>query len=227
MNTTDINRAYERANKFHALYCSSLVMDEPTSSIEKQYNKLVENYDFDNKIITDGEGHYGLALCTGKVVVAPIYDEVKTLTTFGIPTSDICIIARRDGHDYLVNHLGKELLEADEIRPSIGAISPVLFRQGSKWGMMSSSGRVIIAPEYDGIESDIYGIYWLERDGKKGFMDARRNVVEPCFDDIDANLEYCTNVIVDGEQKFLGDDYRPTDEPEDAIEIYTFQCNFE
>lgn len=223
METTNISRAYESANELYALYGKVLNEGKSTAAIEMQYNYLVENNNFDNKVVTDDAGHYGVALCTGEVIAEPDYDEIKSMTSFGVPTKGVFIIARRGDKDYLINYLGEELMEADEIRPGIGAITPALFRKGTKWGIVSGSGKEILAPEYDRIESDIYGIYWLERDGKKGFMDADGCIVEPCFDDIDASLDYNTNVIVDGEQHFLGADYRPTDDPDEAINIYDFQ----
>ncbi len=206
---------FEKANELFAEVGRMAVNDNDVTEVCNEYNALLEAYDFNNALIKDANGLEGVKWCWGGVMIPARYAKVKYYTTFGIPAEDNYAIVSLNGKDILVNGAGDEVFEADELKPNIGGIVPVLFRKGDKWGIAGSKGEIILPALYDSITPDGNGFTILTSDGKIGFM-ANGHVVEPKFDDIDlCGADYII-VTVDGKQGYVDENDEFTTCEDDA-----------
>lgn len=189
-----------------------------------QINHLMEEYDFDNEIITDANGKKGLALCTGAVVVAPHYDNLKIVYRSSIPLQPVIAIGIRDGMECLIELTGEELFIADELCPEMGYLGAMLaFRTGNKWGVATSKGTsILIPPTMDKIEWGGNDFIFFLKDGKWGIYTPLGETIAPRFDEV--GWDECDNlsVVLNGEKGYLDMDLDFTTEKDEcAYDIYT------
>lgn len=156
---------------------------EDTTGAYEKFHELHESHNFNNLIYKNAKEHYGVQWCTGEVMVPANYTSVKYFNYSPFPKEDCLVIASRNGKDYLINYLGEEIFEADELKPNLGSICPAMFCIDGKWGIVGATSNVLIPAKYDFIQAGANEFYWLFLDGKEGFI-AGADIIEPKFDTI-------------------------------------------
>lgn len=148
------------------------------------FNKLNDKYDFRNHVEVDEAGREYVAWCWGEKQTQNSYDKIVWFQSSSIPEDRCFSIGLRNGMAYLINPKGEEVYSANEIRPNIGSIVPSICREGEKWGIVNSKGEYIIKPQYDKISSELNGFWFLELNGKHGFITPFNELFEPVYDKV-------------------------------------------
>lgn len=196
-------KIFEKANEY---YNGSHVKNELNIVGEEMFKKflsLEKEYDLSNYLFTDENGKQGLKWCWGGDLVPARYDVIKWFPRCGVPSDECFTIASRDNRDYLINPQGEEIFEADEIKPHLASITPVVFRSGEKWGMADKTGRISLPAKYDSIELDANGFIFLKAGGKIGFVASYRSVIEPQFDSIELDKNDYLIVTLNGVKGYV------------------------
>lgn len=210
-------------SKASALYdaCDKLMnegisLSDDTTGTIKAFNSLVQEHDFSNVTFTDEQsGLMGVKWCDDHVMIPAIYDSVKCFTKFPFPKDQCFTIASRNGKDYLINSLGKEVFEADEIKPYVDLCSIVSFRNSNKWGIRKSSGTILLPAKYDSISFGSNGFIFLSLGEKKGFI-ADSTIIEPQYDNIEFDEDDNLVVTQNGQKGFIDENGRFTTEMSNA-----------
>lgn len=123
-----------------------------------------DNFCEDLALVKDIMGKYGYIDLVGNEVIAPLYDEAY-------PFSNGVAIVEKDSKWGIVDKNGDYVVPCkyDNIAPSIKD-GVVPFRINNKYGIVSISGRELITA-YDAINVFSEGLAWVEKDGKRGYID--------------------------------------------------------
>lgn len=210
-------------SKASALYaaCDNLMsegisLSNDTAGTIKAFNSLVQEYDFSNVAFTDEQsGLIGIKWCNDKVMIPAKYDSVKCFTKFPFPQDQCCAIASRNGKDYFINSLGQEVFEADEIKPYLDLGSIASFRDDTKWGIVKSSGNILLPAKYDSISFGSNGFIFLSLDQKEGFI-ADNAIIEPQYDSIDIDEDDNLMVTLNGQKGYINENDKFTPEKSEA-----------
>nr|MDE6512564.1 WG repeat-containing protein [Muribaculaceae bacterium] len=177
-------------------------------------------------VFTGADGLKGVKWCWGDVMIPANYDDIKVFTSFPINDPTSCfVIATKNGQDYLLDYLGRELFRADELCPDYASIIPTRFCRNNKWGIINSAGQIILENKYDHISSRQNGFIFLTLNGKEGFIDPFDNIVEPIFDRIELDTRDYLLVTLNGEQGYLNENRNFTTDSDEAF--YSMDLVFE
>lgn len=197
---------FDRANvlysEINTLAKNGTSLENDTTGTYSEYNSIVEEHDFTNKVFTGENGKFGIRWCWGGEMVPARYDAVKYMTSFAVPADECLAVMTRGDRDYLVDSHGQEVFEADEIKPNAGSIAPVIFCRNGGWGIAGSNGSVLLEPVFDSIQPDSNGYVFLTLDGKKGLVWGGMTV-EPQFDSMDFDASDRLVVTLDGKEGYL------------------------
>lgn len=207
------NRLYRSIGK---LVQEGVTNDTDTTGTYSAYNSLVDQYELDNVVVTGEDGKFGINWCWGGEMVPKRYDAIKCLTIQSIPQEECFAIANRDWKDYLVDSHGEEIFSADELRPNLVSVLPVIFRKEGKWGLANRRGEVVIEAKYDKLTPDVMGIYWLELDGKEGLITGDGFLIEPIFEQIELD-DNMPIVTYKGQKGYLNENLEFTADADEAI----------
>lgn len=125
-------------------------------------------------------------------------------------------IETRNGKDHLLDYKGDEIFAADEIKPNMLTLTPFIFRNGDKYGMVCGHGDVILDPVYDSIRPDANGFTFLTRDGKEGFI-ANGHLIEPIYDKIEVDADDNILVTLNGVEGYIDENDTFTTDPDLAL----------
>ncbi|MDE7350506.1 MAG: WG repeat-containing protein [Muribaculaceae bacterium] len=171
--------------------------------------EIKEQFDFFNKLKAE----------RNRIAEAGKYDVIKWQCMPDAPVSRFLSICSRGGKDYLVDHTNEtvvEVFEADEIKPNLGYITPATFRIGDKWGIVSSSGEIILEAKYDSVIQDANDFIYIELDGKAGLI-ADGHIIEPKFDSIDIWDDDYIKVTLNGEDGYIDENDEFTTDRSEAF----------
>lgn len=187
----------------------------------REFNDLMKQYDFNNRLLTGADGRQGVEWCWGGVMVPPVYDAVTAFTPMSLPAKGCFTIVKSGDVDLLLDWKGREVMRADELRPSEATVTPVIFRRGDRWGIASAKGEKVLAPAYDSIECAGNGFYFISLGGKWGLLDPFGHTVEPKFDSIEFDADDNIAVTLDARQGFIDAEGNFTEDADDAF--YAFE----
>lgn len=218
----EVNRLY---NAVGNLSKNGIAYDTDATGTYEAYNRLVDEYDFASEIFRNEEGLEGLKLCTGEEVCPARYEKVRFFSSFPIPQDEFLTIASRNGCDFLVNYKGEEIFKSDEILPCMWGIGPVIFRKGSKWGMASSEGTILLEAKYDKVAPDVNGFIFLENEGKNGFVTPCGKAIEPVFDNIDIDEDDYLIVTLSDKRGYVNTEGNISEEiTDESVNIDGYSC---
>ncbi len=147
-----------------------------------QYVDVI-NLGKDNKegfIVKGQDGKYGIVDYSNQVVLEPKYDEIIK-EVYG---NDRYVVKQK-GKQILVKKDGSEVLSTgyDEIKAILkNAENGVIFVKDGKYGVMKSSGEVMIPADYEDLKEAKSGIFLAKQNGKYSIIDSERNTkVEPNY----------------------------------------------
>lgn len=142
----------------------------------------VTNLGEENKegFIVKGEnGKYGIVNYSNETVLETQYDEIQKV--YG---NDMYVV-KLAGKPILVNKEGTELLRTgfDEIKEILkNADNGIIYTKSGKYGVMKTSGEVVIAPDYEELKEAKSGLFIAKQNGKYGIIDLQKNTkVEPNY----------------------------------------------
>jgi hypothetical protein len=158
------------------------------------------------------DGKYGYADKSGKIVIAPIYDEVAWQDLQSFSSGGILARVKANGKYGYIDRKGKEVtpLHFDEAPQLSGGCSGMIqVRIGEKWGWIDRRGKEITLPLYDETVEypmkcpglpwkllyvffdvhpaafDDYPMARIMADGKWGYIDVRgKEMIPPRYDEI-------------------------------------------
>lgn len=181
-------------------------------SLISEFNHLVDEYDFDNVITSSPEGKVGLELCNGETAIPALYDRFKIASRTGIPRENVWAIGVRDNIEVLIDHKGREIFTADEIKLENNCFgSNLAYRIGSKWGMASHDGKnIIIAPVMDKIEWGGNGYTFFMQCGKYGIRTPFGEIISPQFEEVGWDADDYLVVTFNGVKGYIDESHRFT-----------------
>ncbi len=158
------------------------ILDEEGKEIVKIQYTDITNLGKDNKegFIVKGEDEkYGIVNYSNQIILEPKYDQV--LKIYGNDT----YVVKQANKQILVKKDGTELLSAgfDEIKAILkSANDEIIYTQNGKYGIMKTTGEVIIAPEYEELKEAKSEIFIAKQNGKYGIIDKQKAIkLEPQY----------------------------------------------
>ncbi|MDO4700781.1 MAG: WG repeat-containing protein, partial [Moraxella sp.] len=124
--------------------------------------------------VVKNNGKYGFIDKTGKVVIPLKYDDFEKSFYGGRIFAEV----KRNGRTYYVSRLGDEYT-------AVGSVSEGLVWVGNnnKYGYVDTTGKVVIALQYDDAWSFSEGLAVVKNNGKYGFIDKTgKMVIAPQYD---------------------------------------------
>lgn len=215
-------KIFDQACDLYASICAN----PDDSALVTSLNNLLQEYDFENEVFSEN-GKQGVALCSGEVIIPAEYHKIKVVTRFSLPKEEILAVGvDGEGIEYLINHKGEVVFDADEINPGLGFV-PFAFRMGDKWGVGSDNGRIIIPPVMDKIEWGGNGYVFFKQDGKYGLRTPFGEMVVPKFDSIEFDKDEYLSVVYKGNKGYLDEDCTFTPDKSEAYYNYDtiFSCD--
>ena len=210
---SEASALYDACDK---LMNEGISLSDDTSGTIKAFNSLIQEHDFSNVSFTDEQsGLTGIKWCNGQVMIPAKYDSVKCFTKFPFPKDQCFAIASRNDKDYLINSLGEEVFEADEIKPYLDLCSIASFRNDTKWGIVKSSGNILLPAKYDSISFGSNGFIFLSLGRKEGFI-ADSTIIEPQYDSIEFDEDDNLVVTQNGQKGFIDENDKFTTEKSEA-----------
>ena len=143
--------AFKRDGKWGFMYGD---YGKPTIIVDNVFDSVMTAYAFENHFIVINENKWGLADTTGKVVIAPQFDEIQAM-------DDGTFAYKTDGKWGFMNDKGMIhcLPRYDEIADNIK--NWCLVRRDDGYGFCKTSGEQIAAPIYQAPYWDDY-MHWDE-----------------------------------------------------------------
>lgn len=126
----------------------------------------------DGFIVKGENGKYGIVNYSNQIVLETKYDEIQKV--YG---NDMYVV-KIAGKPVLVNKEGTELVRTgfDEIKEILkNADNGIIYTKGGKYGVMKTSGEVIIAPDYEELKEAKSGLLIAKQNGKYGVIDLQKN----------------------------------------------------
>ncbi len=162
------------------------VLNKNNQEIFTNYDKieLLDNYDSNNNIWYEKnilkvqkEGYYGIINYEGKELLRCEYERIETLKT----VSDALLI-QKDGKVGICNGLGTIIVEPiyKNIYPlgTENKMGYIVVNDEDRYGIINSNNRLIIEPQYDGVERVANNDLYVVRDGDTlKIIDDENNVI--------------------------------------------------
>lgn len=158
-----------------------VIDSEGKEILTTQYTE-VTNLGKDNKegfIIKGEDEKFGIVSYSNQMILEAKYDEI--IKIYG---NDMYVV-KQAGKQILVKRDGTEVLTTgfDEIKEILkNADNGIIYVQNGKYGVMKTTGEVIIAPEYEELREAKSGLFIAKQNGKYGIIDRQKETkVEPNY----------------------------------------------
>ncbi|MCI8471077.1 MAG: WG repeat-containing protein [Clostridia bacterium] len=136
-------------------------------------------------IIQGEDGKYGVVDYSNQVVLEAKYDEIAK-----IYRNDMYVV-KQAGKQVLIKKDGTEVLNSkfDEVKEILkNADNGIIYTLNGKYGVMKTTGEIIVAPDYEELKEAKTGILITKQNGKYGIMDLQKVAkVEPTYVSITYN----------------------------------------
>lgn len=130
-------------------------------------------------IVKTEEGKQGIVNYSNEVVLEAKYEEIEKV--YG----NEMYVVKQDGKQVLVKKDGTEVLKTgfDEIKEILkNADNGIIYKKNGKYGVMKTTGEVVIAPDYEELKEAKTGLFIIKQSGKYGIIDLQKVVkVEPTY----------------------------------------------
>ena len=129
----------------------------------------------DNKegfIVKSNDGKYGVVDFSNNNILETKYDEVAKIYGNGF------YVVKQNGNQLLVDKDGIEVLKSgfDEITAILKNMeNGVIYKKNNKYGVMKTTGEIILEASYDELKETKSGILIAKKDGKYGVIDLENN----------------------------------------------------
>ena len=148
-----------------------LVSSTGSVVINNQYveiSALTDNYE-DGYIVKNADGKVGIIATTRKEAVPVSYDEVMKVA------GDKCYIVKKENGWLIYNsEEGTETPFTYDEAVSIDN-GKIIVKSGSVYGLINTSGEVVLAPKYDSMKYAFSNYYIAHYNGKYGLIDETEN----------------------------------------------------
>lgn len=155
-----------------------------TTGTYEAFNRLMEEYDFEPYLFDVEDGKQGVCRCDGSIILPARYDSIFVLPGNTFSPEDQVFLTCRGLKEHLVNHCGEDIFTAEEIVLNNG-LTPAIFREGAKWGVVLDNGKVYVNPIYDRILFWPNGFFEIVNDGKHGLITPVGDVLDAEYDAVD------------------------------------------
>ncbi len=173
-----------------------------------EYEEIAAIPEIKNAIEVKKDGKYGIVNYSNQVMLEAKYDEITNI--YG---NDMYVV-KQNGKQILVDKDGNQILSSgfDEIKAIMkNKENGIIYTQNGKYGVMKSTGEVIIEPQYEDLKEAKTGLLIAQKTGNYGIIDIQNQVKldftyasisynEKADIYIAENIEY-TNDIIDSEFK--------------------------
>ena len=128
----------------------------------------------DNKsgfIVKTDNGKYGIVDYSNTLILEAKYDSVEKV--YG---NDMYVVTE-NGKQKLVNKSGNDVLTEgfDSIKQILAnQENAVIFTKSGKYGVIKTTGEILIDPQYDNLEETKVGTFIASKDGKYGIIDINK-----------------------------------------------------
>ena len=128
----------------------------------------------DNKsgfIVKTDNGKYGIVDYSNTLILEAKYDSVEKV--YG---NDMYVVTE-NGKQKLVNKSGNDVLTEgfDSIKQMLAnQENAVIFTKSGKYGVIKTTGEILIDPQYDNLEETKVGTFIASKDGKYGIIDINK-----------------------------------------------------
>ena len=128
----------------------------------------------DNKsgfIVKTDNGKYGIVDYSNTLILETKYDSVEKV--YG---NDMYVVTE-NGKQKLVNKSGNDVLTEgfDSIKQILAnQENAVIFTKSGKYGVIKTTGEILIDPQYDNLEETKVGTFIASKDGKYGIIDINK-----------------------------------------------------
>ena len=128
----------------------------------------------DNKsgfIVKTDNGKYGIVDYSNTLILEAKYDSVEKV--YG---NDMYVVTE-NGKQKLVNKSGNDVLTDgfDSIKQILAnQENAVIFKKSGKYGVIKTTGEILIDPQYDNLEETKVGTFIANKDGKYGIIDINK-----------------------------------------------------
>ena len=128
----------------------------------------------DNKsgfIVKKDDGKYGIVDYSNTLILEAKYDSVEKV--YG---NDMYVVTE-NGKQKLVNKSGNDILTEgfDSIKQILAnQENAVIFTKSGKYGVIKTTGEILIDPQYDNLEETKVGTFIASKDGKYGIIDINK-----------------------------------------------------
>ena len=128
----------------------------------------------DNKsgfIVKKDDGKYGIVDYSNTLILEAKYDSIEKV--YG---NDMYVVTL-DGKQKLVNKSGNDVLTDgfDSIKQILAnQENAVIFTKSGKYGVIKTTGEILIDPQYDNLEETKVGTFIASKDGKYGIIDINK-----------------------------------------------------
>ena len=128
----------------------------------------------DNKsgfIVKKDDGKYGIVDYSNTLILEAKYDSIEKV--YG---NDMYVVTL-DGKQKLVNKSGNDILTEgfDSIKQILAnQENAVIFTKSGKYGVIKTTGEILIDPQYDNLEETKVGTFIASKDGKYGIIDINK-----------------------------------------------------
>lgn len=133
----------------------------------------------DGFIVKNQEGKYGIVNYANDIILEAKYDEI--VKVYG---NDMYVV-KQAGKQILVKKDGTEVLNSgyDEIKEILkNAENGMVYTRNGKYGVMKTTGEVIIAPDYEMLKEAKSGLLMAKQNGKYGVIDLQKvSKVQPVY----------------------------------------------
>lgn len=139
----------------------------------------------DGFIVKNQEGKYGIVNYANEIILEAKYDEI--VKVYG---NDMYVV-KQAGKQVLVKKDGTEVLNSgyNEIKEILkNAENGIIYTKDGKYGVMKTTGEVIIAPDYEMLKEAKSGLLMAKQNGKYGVIDLQKvSKVQPVYISIHYN----------------------------------------
>jgi len=124
-------------------------------------------------IVTDENGKYGLIDYSGNRILENKYDGIEKI--YG---NDLYVV-KQAGKQVLIQKDGEEVLKEgfDQIKEILkNKEHGIIFMRNSKFGVMKTTGEIVIEPIYEDLREAKVGIFIANKEGKYGIIDIEKDI---------------------------------------------------
>lgn len=141
-------------------------------AVEAEYEEittLTDTYD-NGYIVKNAEGKFGLIGANKKVILEPIYEEIKNVYSSNM------YVVKKDGKELVINEKSEPVYENgfDKIVNVTG--SNIVIEKEKKLGLIDMQGNTVIEPQYDSLVHCFTDNYIAKKDNKYGIVSADGSV---------------------------------------------------